>query len=73
MASAFLEELKPVATEFKKSRIEDEADASCEAWVVEEDPEEDPQGRGIRTLLVAAGAERGGGWGEWKGGGRVGV
>ena len=40
--------------------------------MVEENPEEDPQGKGMSTLLIAAGAERGGGWGEWKGRGEWG-
>ena len=69
MASALLEELKMVATEAKRSQIEDAVGSSWAALAAEEDP----QGRGIGTLLVEAGAggggERGGGGG---GGGREG-
>ena len=69
MASALLEELKTVATEVKRSQEEDAMGRSWAALVAEEDP----QGRGIGTLLVQAGAEgggkRGGGGGEvWAGG-----
>ena len=69
MASALLEELKIVATEAKRSQIEDAVGSSWAALAAEEDS----QGRGMGTLLVeagAGGAERGGGagWGrgrEW--------
>ena len=70
MASALLEELKNVATEAKRSQIEDAVGSSWAALAAEEDP----QGRGIGTLLVEAGAgggggARGGGGGEGRGGG----
>ena len=65
MASALLEELKIVATEAKRSQIEDAVGSSWAALAAEEDP----QGRGIGTLLVEAGAGGGGGGG---GGGREG-
>ena len=65
MASALLEELKIVATEAKRSQIEDAVGNSWAALAAEEDP----QGRGIGTLLVEAGAGGGGGRG---GGGREG-
>ena len=68
MASALLEELKIVATEAKRSQIEDAVGSSWAALAAEEDP----QGRGIGTLLVEAGAGggggRGGGGGEGRGG-----
>ena len=68
MASALLEELKIVATEAKRSQIEDAMGSSWAALAAEEDP----QGRGIGTLLVEAGAGggggRGGGGGEGRGG-----
>ena len=57
MASALLEELKIVATEAKRSQIED---AVVSSWVALA-AEEDPHGRGIGTLLVEAGAGGGGG------------
>ena len=63
MASALLEALKIVATEAKRSQIEDAVGSSWAALAAEEDP----QGREIGTLLVEAGA--GGGEG---GGGREG-
>ena len=67
MASALLEELNVVATEAKRSRIEDAMGRSWAALAAEEDP----QRRGIGTLLVEAGAGRGGGErGGGKGGGR---
>ena len=70
MASALLEELKIVATEAKRSQIEDAVGSSWAALAAEEDP----QGRGIGTLLVEAGAgggggRGGGGGGEGRGGG----
>ena len=74
MASALLEELKIVATEAKRSQIENAVGSSWAALVAEEDP----QGRGIGTLLVEAGAgggggrERGGGGRGGRGGGGVG-
>ena len=57
MASALIEELKTVATEAKRSQIEDAVGSSWVALAAEEDP----QGRGIGTLLVKAGAGGGGG------------
>ena len=57
MASALLEELKIVATEAKRTQIEDAVGSSWAALAAEEDP----QGRGIGTLLVEAGAGGGGG------------
>ena len=65
MASTLLEELKIVATEAKRSQIEDAVGSSWAALA-----EEDPQGRGIGTLLVEAGAggRGGGGGGEGRGG-----
>ena len=71
MASALLEELKIVATEAKRSQIEDAVGSSWVALAVEEDP----QRRGIGTLLVEAGAGGGGGGGQGRergGGGRGG-
>ena len=65
MASAPLEELKTVATEGKKNQREGARGSSWTALAVEEDP----QGRGIGTLLVEAGAGGGGGEGEGRGGG----
>ena len=59
MASALLEELKTVATEVKRSQIED---VVCSSWAALA-AEEDPQGRGIGTLLVEVGEERGRGRG----------
>ena len=60
MASALIEELKIVATEAKRSQIEDAAGISWAALAAEADP----QGRAIGTLLVEAGAGGGGGGGE---------
>ena len=57
MASALIEELKTVAIEAKKSQIEDTVGSSWAALAAEEDP----QGRGIGTLLVKKGAGEGGG------------
>ena len=65
MASALIEELKTVATEAKKNQIEDAVGSSWAALAVEEDP----QGRGIGTLLVEAGAGGGEGRGRGRGGG----
>ena len=59
MASALIEELKTVATEAKRSQIEDAVGSSWAALAAEEDP----QGRGIGTQLVEAGARGGGGRG----------
>ena len=64
MASALLEELKIVVTEAKRSQIEDAVGSSWAALAAEENP----QGRGIGTLLVEVGAGGGGG-----GGGGVGA
>ena len=69
MASALIEELKVVATEAKRSQIKDAMGSSWAALAAEEDP----QGRGIRTLLVEAGAGGGGGGGRGAGGGGRGV
>ena len=69
MASALLEELKIVATEAKRSQIEDAVGSSWAALAAEEDP----QGRGIGTLLVEAGAGGGGGRGAGGGGGERGA
>ena len=70
MTSALTEELKIVATEAKTSQIEDAVGSSWAARAAEEDP----QGRGIGTLLVEAGAGGGGGGrgGEGDGRGREG-
>ena len=78
MASALIEELKIVATEAKRTQIED---AVVSLWAALA-AEEDPQGRGVGTLLVEAGAggggaggegrEKGGGEREGRGGGGVG-
>ena len=65
MASALIEELKTVATEAKKNQIEDAVGSSWAALAAEEDP----QGRGIGTLLVEAGAGGGEGRGRARGGG----
>ena len=62
MASALLEELKIVATEAKRTQIEDAVGSSWAALAAEEDP----QGRGIGTLLAEA--EVGGEGGEGRGG-----
>ena len=59
MASPLIEELKIVATEAKRSQIEDVVDRLWAALAAEEGP----QGRGIETLLVEAGAGGGGGQG----------
>ena len=65
MVSALIEELKIVATEAKRSQIEDAVGSSWAALAVEEDP----QRREIGTLLVEAGA---GGWGGGAGRGEEG-
>ena len=62
LASALIEELKAVATDAKRSQIEDAVGSSLAALAAEEDP----QGRGIGTLLVEAGV--GGEEGEGRGG-----
>ena len=62
MVSKLIEELKTVATEAKRSKIEDAVGSSWAALAAKEDP----QGRGIGTLLVEARA--GGGRGGGKGG-----
>ena len=59
MASALIEELKTVATEAKRSQIEDAVGSSWAALAVEENP----QRRGKGTLLIEAGAGGGQGWG----------
>ena len=68
MASALLEKLKIVATEVKRSQIEDAVGSSWAALATEEDP----QGGGIGTLLVEAGAGGGEGRGGRGAGGRGG-
>ena len=61
MASALIEELKIVATEAKRSQIEDAVGSSWAALAAEENP----RGTGMGNLLVEAGAGgRGGGRGE---------
>ena len=69
MASALLEELNTVVTEAKRGQIEDAEGSSWAALAVEEDP----QGRGIETLLVEVGAEGWGGAGGVLGGVGAGV
>ena len=64
MASALLEELKIVATEDKRSQIEDAVGSPWAALATEEDS----QGRGMGTLLVEAGAGGRGGEREGRGG-----
>ena len=64
MASALIEELKIVATEAKRSQIKDAMGSSWAALTAEEDP----QGRGIGTLAVEAGAGGGGRGGGGRGG-----
>ena len=66
MASALIEELNFVATEAKRTQIEDAVGSSWAALAAEEDP----QRRGIGTLLVEAGAGGGGGGGEGRAWGR---
>ena len=48
MASALIEELKAVVTEAKRSQIEDAVGSSWAALAAEQNP----QGRGIGTLLL---------------------
>ena len=71
MASALFEELKIVATEANRSQTED---AVCSSWAALA-VEKDPQGRGIGTLLVEAGAGgrrgRGGGVLDSENNGRI--
>ena len=67
MASGLNEELNTMTTEAKRSQIEDAVGSSWAALAAEEDP----QGRGIGTLLVEAGA--GGGGGRGGGGGERGA
>ena len=59
MASALIEELIIVAIEAKRNQLEEAVGSSWAALAAEEDP----QGRGIGTLLVEAGAGEGGGGG----------
>ena len=68
MASTLIEELKIVATEAKRTQIEDAVGSSWAALAAEEDP----QGRGIGTLLVKREQEEGGGGGREGRGGRGG-
>ena len=70
MAPALIEELKTVATEAKRSEIEDAVESSWAALAADEDP----QRRGIGTLLVEAGTGGGGerGEGRRRGGGERG-
>ena len=56
MASALIEERKSVTIEVKRGQIEDAVGSSWAAFAAEEDP----QGRGIGTLLVETGAGGGG-------------
>ena len=69
MTSDLIEELKIVATEAKRSKIEDAVGSSWAALAAEKDPQE----IGIGTLLVEAGAGGGGGRGEGRerGGGEM--
>ena len=67
MVSALIEELKTVATEAKRSQIEDTVGSSWAALAMEEGP----QGRRIGTLLVEAGAG-GAGWKKGREGERAG-
>ena len=66
MASALIGELETVATEAKRSQIKDAVGSSWAALAVEDYP----QGRGMGTLLVEAGAGggkgRGGEGGTWR-------
>ena len=67
MASALLDELKTLAAEVERSKIEDAVGASWAALAAEEDPQE----RGIGNLLVEAGAKGRGGRGGARGAGRT--
>ena len=67
MASALIEELKIVATEAKRPQIEDAVGSPWAALAAEEDP----QGRGMGTLLVEA-EQKGGGGGRERGRGERG-
>ena len=67
MASALLEELKPVAAEVKRSQMEDTVGSSWATLAVEEDP----KGRGVNNKLAEVGAGGGGGAGEGREGGRA--
>ena len=72
MASALSEELKIVATKAKRTQIEHAVGSSWAALVAEEDP----QGRGIGTLLIVesgGGGEERGGRGAGGRGGAVGA
>ena len=60
MASALLEEPNTVATEVKRSQIEDAGGSLCAALVAEKGY----QGEEIGTLLVGAGVRGEGGGGE---------
>ena len=66
MASSLLKELKPKATEVKKSQIDDSMGSSWETLSVEEDS----RGKGLGTLLlkVGAGGGRGRGGQDVRGG-----
>ena len=68
MASVLIKELKTVATEAKRSQIEDAVGSSWAALAAEDDP----QGRGIGNLLVEAGERGGGGGGRGGKGGEGG-
>ena len=65
MASALIEELKNVATEAKRSQIEDAAGSSSSALAAEEDP----QGRGTGNSTSRSGSRRRGGGERKRGGG----
>ena len=67
MASALIEELKIVATEAKRSQIDDAVGSSWAALAAEKDP----QWRRRGTLLLEARAEGGGGGGEGRRGRRA--
>ena len=60
MPSALIEERKTVVTEAKRRQKEEAVGSSWAALAAEEDP----QGRGIGTLLVEARAGEGGGGGR---------
>ena len=64
MASALIGELKTAATEGKRGQIEDAMGKSWAALTAKENP----QGRGIGTLLDEAGVGGGEGRGEGRGG-----